>query len=75
MGCCFSTETEEERAAQAERDREARMRAAEAAERRQQEYENTPHGRATKASIEKANKERAQGGSSSDGPLMRWQVG
>lgn len=74
MGCIPSKQkTEEEEA----RHREARANAAEAAVRRQQQYDATPHGRATKASIEKAKREQAAAAArgASDAPMMRWQVG
>jgi hypothetical protein len=72
MGCLPSKESKEED----ERHREARSNAAEAALRRQQQYEATPHGRATKASIEKAKREQAAATrNAGDAPMMRWQVG
>lgn len=72
MGCFPSKHSAEDE----ERNREARANAADAAMRRQQQYEATPHGRATKASIEKAKREQAAASrGASDAPMMRWQVG
>lgn len=78
MGSCLCKEKNDEAAAEQEaRDLDARAKAAEAAERRQQEYAQSAHGRATAASIEKAQKERERDANrgGSDAPLMRWQVG
>lgn len=77
MGGCLGIEgtSAESRAEEQERHRQARLRAAEAAARRQQDYEATPHGRATKKNIEKMKREQAAGSGQGDGPLMRWQVG
>jgi hypothetical protein len=75
MGNCFGAESAESKADEAERSRLARAKAAEAASRRQAEYEATPHGRATKASIEKAKREQAAQSRPGDAPLMRWQMG
>jgi hypothetical protein len=73
MGCFPSSARQSE---DEELNRQARANAAEAAARRQLQYESTPHGRATKASIEKAKREKASATrSAGDGPSMRWQVG
>lgn len=75
MGGCLGIGSAETKAEEEERHREARLKAAEAAARRQEEYEATPHGRATKKNIEKIKREEAAGSRPGDAPLMRWQVG
>ncbi|KAG8468054.1 hypothetical protein KFE25_007106 [Diacronema lutheri] len=75
MGSCLGIESKEEKAQEEERNRLARLKAAEAATKRQDEYAATPHGRATKKSLENMKREQAAGSRPGDAPLMRWQVG
>jgi hypothetical protein len=73
MGGCLGTEKDSPE--QEERNRQARLNAADAAARRQTDFEQTPHGRAAKASIEKAKREKGKESRANDPPLMQWQVG
>jgi len=73
--CCFSFGGEDEPSPEEQRDMaEARVRAAQAAEARQKQFEDSPQGRAAKRAVEMAQKEKQNAGKTTE-PTMRWQVG
>ncbi|EOY15714.1 Uncharacterized protein TCM_034696 isoform 1 [Theobroma cacao] len=76
MGClpCFGGGNKEERK---EQDRlasaEARAKAAEAAQKRQEQFEQSAAGRAVRAQIQAAAKQSEN--SNKGEPVLKWQVG
>ncbi|XWS21293.1 hypothetical protein CRYUN_Cryun30bG0043200 [Craigia yunnanensis] len=76
MGCCFSCfdggneeRKEQDRLASAE----ARTKAAEAAQKRQEQFEQSAAGRAARAQIQGAAKQSAN--SYKGEPVLKWQMG
>ncbi|KAI3972757.1 hypothetical protein MKX01_019415 [Papaver californicum] len=76
MGFCFSCfggETEESREEDRLASEEARSKAAEAAQKRQEQFEKSAAGRAAKAQMTAMAKQSAA--SKTGEPVLKWQMG
>ncbi|GLU15937.1 hypothetical protein SLE2022_323890 [Rubroshorea leprosula] len=77
MGCCFSCFDGGKREERREQERlasaEARAKAAEAAQKRQEQFEKSAAGRAARAQLEGTAKQSAN--TNKGEPVLKWQMG
>ncbi|XP_074574535.1 uncharacterized protein LOC141830982 [Curcuma longa] len=70
---CFGPSKAERRAAELAESQDARAKAGEAAQRRQEQFEKSAAGRAAKAQMAAAAKQSSD--SSKGEPVLKWQMG